>query len=58
MSNIRRPDLSHIVKAYDIRGVVPDQLDEGIARSFGAAFAEVTGARSIVVGRRPSGARP
>jgi len=31
-------DLSKIVKAYDVRGVVPDQLDESIARAVGAAF--------------------
>ena len=30
-----------IVKAYDVRGVVPDQLDEPIARALGAAFADV-----------------
>ena len=34
-------DLSSIVKAYDIRGVVPDQLDEQVARAVGAAFARV-----------------
>jgi phosphomannomutase len=32
-------DLSAIVKAYDIRGVVGDQLDETLVRDFGAAFA-------------------
>ena len=37
-------DLASIVKAYDIRGVVPDQLDEGVAEAVGAAFARVTGA--------------
>ncbi len=31
-------DLSHIVKAYDVRGIVPDQLDESVARALGAAF--------------------
>ena len=31
-------DLASIVKAYDIRGVVPDQLDEGVAEAVGAAF--------------------
>jgi phosphomannomutase len=41
-------DLSSIVKAYDIRGVVPDQLDEEVARAVGAAFAAFTGAREIV----------
>jgi phosphomannomutase len=34
------PDLSAIVKAYDIRGVVGEQLDPGVVRDIGAAFAE------------------
>ena len=37
------PDLSTIVKAYDIRGVVPDQLNEDVARAVGAAFARFAG---------------
>jgi phosphomannomutase len=41
-------DLSGIVKAYDIRGVVPDQLDEGVAEAVGAAFAKLTGAKKIL----------
>ncbi|HZR50675.1 MAG TPA: phosphomannomutase/phosphoglucomutase [Streptosporangiaceae bacterium] len=41
-------DLASIVKAYDIRGVVPDQLDEHVAESVGAAFVQVTGAKKIV----------
>jgi phosphomannomutase len=41
-------DLASIVKAYDVRGVVPDQLDETIARAVGAAFVDVTGAKKIV----------
>ncbi|MGW4078839.1 phosphomannomutase/phosphoglucomutase [Streptomyces asiaticus] len=50
------PDLSQIVKAYDVRGVVPDQWDESLAELFGAAFARVTDADAIVVGHdmRPS----
>ncbi|MDF3301552.1 phosphomannomutase/phosphoglucomutase [Streptomyces tropicalis] len=49
-------DLSQIVKAYDVRGVVPDQWDESLAELFGAAFARVTGASAVVVGHdmRPS----
>ncbi|MFJ8495756.1 phosphomannomutase/phosphoglucomutase [Streptomyces sp. NPDC094038] len=49
-------DLSQIVKAYDVRGVVPDQWDEALAELFGAAFVQVTGAAAIVVGHdmRPS----
>jgi phosphomannomutase len=41
-------DLSALVKAYDVRGTVPDQLDEPIARAIGAAFVDVTGAERIV----------
>jgi len=44
-------DLSNIVKAYDVRGVVPDQLNTDIARALGAAFARFTGARQIVTAR-------
>ncbi len=44
-------NLSSIVKAYDIRGVVPDQLDEQVARAVGAAFVRVTGAERIVTAR-------
>ncbi|MEU2248212.1 phosphomannomutase/phosphoglucomutase [Streptomyces sp. NPDC019224] len=43
-------DLSQLVKAYDVRGVVPDQWDEELAGLFGAAFVEVTGAAAIVIG--------
>ena len=41
-------DLASIVKAYDIRGVVPDQLDESVAEAIGAAFAKLTGAATIL----------
>ncbi|MFF5938929.1 phosphomannomutase/phosphoglucomutase [Streptomyces sp. NPDC012508] len=49
-------DLSQIVKAYDVRGVVPEQWDETLAELFGAAFVQVTAADAIVVGHdmRPS----
>ncbi|MFK0296148.1 phosphomannomutase/phosphoglucomutase [Streptomyces sp. NPDC090442] len=49
-------DLSQIVKAYDVRGVVPDQWDEALAELFGAAFVQVTDADAIVIGHdmRPS----
>ncbi|MCX4748693.1 phosphomannomutase/phosphoglucomutase [Kitasatospora sp. NBC_01287] len=49
-------DLKQLVKAYDVRGVVPDQWDENLSRAFGAAFVQVTGANAIVVGHdmRPS----
>jgi phosphomannomutase len=47
-------DLSEIVKAYDIRGVVGDQLDGEVARRLGAAFARVVaepGVDGVVLGR-------
>jgi phosphomannomutase len=42
------PDLARIVKAYDIRGVVPDELDEDVARDVGAAFVRLLDADRIV----------
>ena len=52
-------DLSNIVKAYDVRGVVPDQLDEHVAAALGGAFVDVTGARRVVTAHdmRESGPR-
>jgi phosphomannomutase len=35
------PDLSGLIKAYDVRGVVPDELGPDVARAIGAAFADV-----------------
>jgi phosphomannomutase len=48
--------LQKIFKAYDVRGVVPDQLDEDLARRTGGAFVQVTGAETVVIGHdmRPS----
>jgi phosphomannomutase len=48
--------LGQIVKAYDIRGLVPDQLDETVAGEIGAAFVRLLGADRIVTGHdmRPS----
>jgi phosphomannomutase len=37
-------------KAYDVRGRVPDQLNEEIARRIGRAYAEVVKPRQVVVG--------
>jgi len=42
-------DLSKIVKAYDIRGVVPDELDADTAKTLGAAFIAFTRAPKIVI---------
>jgi phosphomannomutase len=44
-------DLAQLVKAYDIRGVVPDQLDAELARAVGAAFVELTRSDAVVVAR-------
>ncbi|NCZ68037.1 MAG: phosphomannomutase/phosphoglucomutase, partial [Acidimicrobiia bacterium] len=51
------PNLDAVVKAYDVRGTVPDQLDESLARAFGVAFARFTDAESVAVAHdmRPSG---
>lgn len=57
-------DLSALIKAYDVRGVVPDQWGPELAREAGVAFVEVLAIRSvdggagrIVVGHdmRPTG---
>src|SRR5215468_4176448 len=44
-------DYAKIFKAYDIRGLVPDELDEGVAEAVGTAFATLTGARAVVTVR-------
>jgi phosphomannomutase len=48
--------LAATFKAYDVRGTVPDQVDEDLARRVGNAFVTVTGAEAVVVGHdmRPS----
>ncbi|PZR54369.1 phosphomannomutase/phosphoglucomutase [Xylanimonas oleitrophica] len=46
-------DLSSIIKAYDVRGTVPDQLSPQVAEAIGAAFARV-----VVLPEAPAGARP
>jgi phosphomannomutase len=43
-------DLTSIIKAYDVRGVVPDEWDEGVSRAIGAAFAEFVRADSGATG--------
>jgi len=54
------PRLSEFIKAYDVRGVVPQQLNDAVAFAIGSAFAQVVacpdGATSIVIGHdmRPS----
>ncbi|MEN9692614.1 MAG: hypothetical protein RLZZ330_258 [Actinomycetota bacterium] len=57
-------DLNQIIKAYDVRGTYPDQIDADLAREVGAAFVEVIKVRksdggpgAVVIGHdmRPSG---
>lgn len=43
-------DLSNIIKAYDVRGVVPDEFDEEIAQRIGAAFGAFVDAGEVLVG--------
>ncbi|MCW2540720.1 MAG: hypothetical protein JWN95_2445 [Frankiales bacterium] len=43
-------DLSTIVKAYDVRGIVGEQLTEDVAAAIGAAFIDITKAERIVTG--------
>jgi len=43
--------LDAIVKAYDVRGTTPDQMNDEVARALGVGFATFTGAPSIVVAR-------
>jgi phosphomannomutase len=49
--------LDEIFKAYDIRALVPEQLDADLARKIGTAFALFAGTRTILIGQdmRPSG---
>ena len=53
--------MAAIFKAYDVRGTVPDQLDEAVMERIGAAFArfaaDAEGATSVLVAHdmRPSG---
>src|SRR2546430_14600937 len=42
-------DLSEVIKAYDIRGTVPDQFNDDLARQIGAAFARLVDDTVIVV---------
>ncbi|MFT3872765.1 MAG: phosphomannomutase/phosphoglucomutase [Nocardioides sp.] len=45
-----------VFKAYDVRGVVPEEWDEDLAHRIGNAFVSVTGSPALVVGwdMRPS----
>lgn len=48
------PALSAVLKAYDIRGLAPDQLDDRLCRALGRGFAEELGMATgdqVVIGR-------
>ncbi len=51
------PNLDTVFKAYDIRGLVPGELDAALAHQVGGAFARFAGSKTVLVGRdmRPSG---
>ena len=53
----RLSDLNDIFKAYDVRGTVPEQLDEHKAHAIGVGFAQFANAPRILIARdmRPSG---
>ncbi len=50
------PVVSRVFKAYDVRGLVPQEIDAALCRAVGNAFVCVVGAERIVVGHdmRPS----
>jgi phosphomannomutase len=56
MSTTSPDNVNAVFKAYDVRGTVPDQLDEDFARAAGRAYVQVLGATSMVIGydMRPS----
>ena len=49
--------LDDIVKAYDVRGTVPDQLNADVAYALGVGFASFCGGDRVLIGHdmRPSG---
>ena len=48
---MRPVDLSRIFKAYDVRGVYPDELNEEIVERVGASFAAFVKAPRVIVAR-------
>ena len=52
MSSTDPQVLDAIVKAYDVRGTVPDQFNPEIAHALGVGFARFAGARRILVAGR------
>ena len=54
LTHVSAARLSEFIKAYDVRGLVPQQLNDDVAFAIGSAFAQVAavpdGAASVVVG--------
>ena len=50
-------DLSTVFKAYDVRGIYPDQIDEALCRAIGSAVATFCASPTLLMARdmRPSG---
>jgi phosphomannomutase len=57
MARMRTDFDTSIFKSYDVRGIVPNQLNDTTAYAIGRAFVEVLGRKNICIGRdmRPSG---
>src|SRR5262249_10154599 len=51
-------DLSAVFKAYDIRGIVGEQLDTDVVRDLGAACARLVGGQELVGGHDGRAASP
>lgn len=51
MTETIKADVDKVFKAYDVRGLYPEQWDENLARLIGNAFVRYLNADSIVVGR-------
>ena len=43
--------LDEIVKAYDVRGTVPDQMNAEVAHALGVGFAQFVGTERVLVAR-------
>jgi phosphomannomutase len=43
-------DLTNIIKAYDVRGIVPDELDADKVERIGAAFGAFVDSSEVIVG--------
>ncbi|MFT4286780.1 phosphomannomutase/phosphoglucomutase [Nocardioides sp.] len=56
MATLDPDNINAVFKAYDVRGTVPDQIDDELAAATGRAFVQVLGADRIVIGydMRPS----